>query len=231
MLVGVIGAMEVEIASLKESMKASETKTIAGMDFYLGNVGRTGVVLVRSGVGKVNAAICAHTLVLEFHVDCVLNTGVAGSLNNDLNIEDILVSKDAIYHDVNATVFGYAKGEVPQLGTRTFPADEKLAEKVVAAVAKVAPDVRAMIGRVASGDQFISDKADKERIRRDTDADCCEMEGAAIAQACFLDKVPFVIIRAISDKADGSDVMDYPAFEKIAAEHCAGIVKQMLADM
>lgn len=231
MLAGVIGAMEVEIAALKESMEIQETKTIAGMDFYVGHVGKTGVILVRSGVGKVNAAICAHTLVLEFHVDCVLNTGVAGSLNNDLNIEDILVSRDAIYHDVNATVFGYAKGEVPQLGTRTFLADEGLAERVVAAVAKVAPDVRAMIGRVASGDQFISDKADKERIRRDTDADCCEMEGAAIAQACYLDKVPFVIIRAISDKADGSDVMDYPVFEKTAAEHCAGIVKHMLADM
>lgn len=228
MKVGVIGAMEIEIDVLRDQMTISDTKELAGMTFCVGEIGKNALVLVRSGVGKVNAGICAALLRNVFNVDCIINTGAAGSLNNDLDIGDILVSRDALYHDVDATVFGYEKGEVPQLGVRAFEADEKLVETAVETVRAAAPDVKAAVGRVASGDQFISDSESKNRIRKDTQADCCEMEGAAIAQACYLNKVPFVIIRAISDKADGSRIVDYPVFEEQAARHCAKIVGVML---
>ncbi len=161
----------------------------------------------------------------------VLNTGVAGSLDARINIGDIVLSTDASYHDVDATVFGYKKGEVPQLGVHSFPADRELIDKAKAAIAKAAPDLGVFEGRVCSGDQFISSPEVKKAIIEEQGGMCAEMEGAAIAQACYLNKVPFVIIRAISDKADGSDIVDYPVFEKKAAHDCAALVQEMMSSM
>ena len=159
----------------------------------------------------------------------MINTGVAGSLNNDLNIGDILISKDAVHHDVDVTIFSYKVGEVPQLGIREFPADAGLISVAEKAIKENQPDLNYRVGRVASGDQFISSSEVKERIIRDFEADCAEMEGASIAHGAYLNGIPFVIIRAISDKADGSAEQDYPTFEKAAAAHCAKLVADMLA--
>lgn len=226
--IGIIGAMELEVEELKSKMSVSAIVTKAGMEFYEGSLHGSDVVIVRSGIGKVNAALCVQILVDVFQVTHIINTGVAGSLNAQLNIGDILISADALHHDVDATIFGYQPGEVPQMGLREFPADEKLAALAKASCERVNPGIRAIIGRVVSGDQFISDKAVKNRLIGLYHGDCAEMEGAAIAHGAFLNHVPFVIIRAISDKADDSAEMEYPVFEKAAAKHSARLVEDMI---
>ena len=229
MKIGIIGAMEVEVEALKSEMNVKNVVTKASMEFCEGTIGNTEVVIVRSGVAKVNAGICVQILVDLFNVTHIINTGVAGSLDARINIGDIVLSTDACYHDVDATVFGYKKGEVPQLGIHAFPADASLREAAKAAIKKAAPDLGVFEGRVCSGDQFVSSPDVKKAIIDEQGGMCTEMEGAAIAQACYLNKIPFVIIRAISDKADGSDIVDYPVFEEKAAHDCAALVKEMIS--
>lgn len=226
--VGIIGAMELEVSALKGQIKGITVKKKAGMEFCEGTIDGVNVVVVRCGIGKVNAALCVQILCDDFGVSHVINTGVAGSLNNDLNIGDILISKDAVHHDVDVTIFSYKIGEVPQLGVREFPADQGLISAAEKAIKEKQPDLNYRIGRVASGDQFISSSEVKERIIKNFEADCAEMEGASIAHGAYLNGIPFVIIRAISDKADGSAEEDYPTFEKAAAAHCAKLVADML---
>ncbi|MBR4530427.1 MAG: 5'-methylthioadenosine/adenosylhomocysteine nucleosidase [Lachnospiraceae bacterium] len=227
---GIIGAMEVEVETLLGILKEERTLRKASMEFHQGRIGGTEVVVVRSGVAKVNAALCVQILVDEFAVTHVINTGVAGSLDARINIGDIVLSTDACYHDVDATIFGYKPGEVPQLGCAAFPADEALRQALKQAVSEAAPDVQIFEGRVVSGDQFIADAEKKQHIKETVGGLCCEMEGAAIAQAAYLNGLPFCIVRAISDKADGSDVMDYPVFEKKAAADCAKLVQRYLTN-
>lgn len=229
MKIGIIGAMDVEVRELKSKMQEKKVTKKAGMEFCTGRFGNNDVVIVQSGVGKVNAGICVQILVDDFHITHVLNTGVAGSLKNQINIGDIVVSTEAAYHDVDATVFGYKYGEVPQLGTASFPADPKLRKAAVEAVRKADPDIQVFEGEVVSGDQFVGTHAQKEEILRHfPDAYCAEMEGCAIAQAAYVNEIPFVIIRAISDKADESTTMAYDEFEAKAAVHCARLVEFML---
>ena len=228
MRIGIIGAMEMEVATLKNEMTIKNTTTRAGMVFCEGTLEGKDVVIVRSGVGKVNAALCVQLLIDAFNADMIINTGVAGSLNNDINIGDIVVSTDAVYHDVDATLFGYQKGEVPQLGRLAFPADETLCVKTAEAVRNAAPDCHVFEGRIASGDQFIAERARKDEIGTTMNAICTEMEGAAIAHAAFLNETPFVILRAISDKADESVHVSYDEFEEKAAHDCAAITKELV---
>lgn len=226
--IGIIGAMELEVEALKAEMTVSRIEKKAGMEFFEGSLNGAQVVVVRSGVGKVNAALCTQILADLFQVTHIINTGVAGSLNARLDIGDILISTDAVHHDVDATIFGYQPGEVPQLGVREFPADRRLVELAIDACEKSNPDIRAVPGRVVSGDQFISDRQVKARLIRDFNGDCAEMEGASIAQGAYLNHIPFVIIRAISDKADDSAKMDYPVFEAAAAKHSAALVQKLV---
>lgn len=229
--IGIIGAMELEVEALKAKMVTRQSIEKASMEFLEGTLNNTEVVIVRSGIGKVNAGICAQILCDVFHVTHIINTGVAGSLKADMNIGDIVLSTDAVHHDVDATFFGYKIGEVPQMGCQTFTADNALIELAAKTCAAVNPDIHVFKGRIASGDQFISDKPTKERIIENFSAYGVEMEGASIAQAAFLNHVPFLIIRAISDKADDSAEMDYPAFERAAAAHSAKLVEAMLPEI
>lgn len=226
--VGIIGAMELEVTELKAAMTVDKITKKANMDFYEGTLNGTSVVVVQSGVGKVNAALCTQILADLFDVTHLINTGVAGSLNPKLDIGDILISRDAIHHDLDISIFGYKLGEVPGMGFRAFKADERLATLAKAACEKVNPDINAILGRVVSGDQFISDQDVKERLITEFQGDCAEMEGASIAHGAYLNHIPFVIIRAISDKADNSAEMDYPTFENAAAKHSAALVKELL---
>ncbi len=226
--IGIIGAMELEVESLKSEMSVSRIEKKAGMDFYEGTLNGTSVVVVQCGIGKVNAALCVQLLADLFQVTHIINTGVAGSLNAKLDIGDILISVDALQHDMDVTIFGYQPGEVPQMGFREFKADERMAELAKAACEKVNPDIHVIPGRVVSGDQFISSKEVKQRLIQQFAGDCAEMEGAAIAHGAYLNGIPFVIIRAISDKADDSSEMDYPTFEAAAAKHSAALVKEMI---
>ncbi len=231
MKIGIIGAMDVEVSTLIAQMNETKTVERAGMVFHEGTVGQMPVVIVKSGIGKVNAGICVQILADLFDVTHIINTGVAGSLDNRINIGDIVVSTDAMYHDVNATIFGYQPGEVPQMGTVSFPADPDLRNAAVSAIRSAAPDVSVFEGRVVSGDQFISQRAVKDQITETFKGMCTEMEGAAIAQASYCNHIPFAIIRAISDKADESVAVSYDEFEAKAAEHCAKLVEQMLRSM
>ncbi|MCI9613931.1 MAG: 5'-methylthioadenosine/adenosylhomocysteine nucleosidase [Dorea sp.] len=227
-MTGIIGAMEEEVAALKEAMEVQEAAELASMTFYRGVLCGKDVVVVRSGIGKVNAGICAQILVDRFHVDTLINTGIAGSLDARIDIGDMVISTDALHHDMDAVQFGYPAGQVPRMEVLSFPADEELVKKAVQANEKANPDIHTYTGRVVSGDQFIASKEVKEKIVENFQPLCVEMEGAAIAQAAYLNKVSYVIIRAISDKADNSATMDYPTFERQAIAHSVGLVKELM---
>lgn len=221
---GIIGAMQEEIETLLHLMENKTEKEIAGSVFHDGILKGLPVTVVQCGIGKVNAALCTQILCDLFDVTHLVNTGIAGSLCNDLDIGDMVVSRDAMYHDVDATVFGYPMGKVPQMDVTSFPADDTLMAYAFAAAEGVNPG-HTKIGRVASGDQFVASREVKERIISITSALCTEMEGAAIAQTAYRNRIPFVILRAISDKADNSAEMDYPTFESIVAHRCAAVTQ------
>lgn len=230
-MLGIIGAMDEEVAKIKEQMEDVETKQIASMEFLKGTVKGHPVVVVRSGIGKVNAAMCTQILADIYHVDAVINTGIAGSLNADINIGDIVLSTDALEHDMDAVTFGYPVGQIPRMDTLSFKADEQLRKTAKEICEKVNPDVTVFEGRVVSGDQFISDKQKKEWLIENFAGYCTEMEGAAIAHAAYLNDIPFLIIRAISDKADDSASVDYPAFETKAIEHSVRLLLALCEEL
>ncbi len=227
-LIGIIGAMEEEVEKLKQQMTAVSVRNKASMAFNKGRLNGKDVVVVRSGIGKVNAGICTQILIDDYKVDAIINTGIAGSLKNEINIGDIVVSTDALQHDMDATNFGYPKGQIPRMDVLAFPADEKLRSLACEVCQEVNPEITVFAGRVVSGDQFISDKDAKKRIINDFGGCCTEMEGAAIAQGAYLNRIPYVVIRAISDKADDSACVDYPTFERKAIRHCVNLVENMV---
>ena len=206
-MIGIIGAMDEEVEQLVEVMEITREETKACMTFKAGKLAGKDVVIVRSGIGKVNAAACTQILVDDFKADYIINTGIAGSLKAEIDIADVVISSDVLHHDMDATGFGYPLGQIPRM------------------------EIGVHVGRVVSGDQFISDKAVKERISSNFDGFCTEMEGAAIAQVSYLNKVPFVILRTISDKADDSATMDYPAFEKLAIANNVKVMKELVANI
>ena len=226
--IGIIGAMEEEVELLRGKMESAQKMTKASMDFYSGRLNGMDVVIVRSGIGKVNAGICTQILADVFEVDAVINTGIAGSLKAEINIGDIVISTDALQHDMGATGFGYEPGVIPRMETSCFEADGVLIAAAKAACEEAVPKIQVFTGRVVSGDQFISDRAVKDRIASMFDGMCTEMEGAAIAQAAYLNQIPFVIIRAVSDKADDSAAVDYPAFERQAIAHSVALVENFV---
>lgn len=229
---GIIGAMTIEVETLQQNMTDKKYTKRAGMDFCEGKLSGMDVVVVQCGVGKVNAALCVQILCDCFGVTHVVNTGVAGSLCAELDIGDLVISQDAVYHDFDCSVINdaYRVGQVPGLSVWSFPSDPELMKLAMKAAEAVNPGHN-KIGTVASGDQFICNKALKERIIANTGAVCTEMEGAAIAHAAWRNQVPFVIIRAISDKADDSAEMDYPTFELIAAKRCASVTENFVREL
>ena len=229
-MLGIIGAMEGEVSKLKEQMEDAVITKKASMEFYKGTIKGKEVVVVRSGIGKVNAAVCAQILIDDFHVSAIVNTGIAGSLKNEINIGDIVLSTDAVQHDVNAGSFGYPKGQIPGLDVLAFQADENLIEKAYAICEKVNPDISVFRGRVVTGDQFISQREIKNNIANTFDGMCTEMEGAAIAQVAYLNHIPSLIVRAISDKADDSADMDYEIFEAQAIKHSVNLTLELIAN-
>ena len=227
-MIGIIGAMDEEIGQIVEKMTEVTITKTADMTFNKGKLNGKDVVAVRSGIGKVNAAICTQILAMNFNVDKIINTGVAGSLRNEINIGDIVVSTDAIQHDMDATGFGYELGVIPRMKVSDFWADTELRKLAVESCKDAGLSIGVHEGRVVSGDQFISDKKVKEKLIEKFDAYCTEMEGAAIAQAAYLNNIPFLIIRAISDKADGSANMDYSEFEHKAIDNSVVLLTNMI---
>lgn len=225
---GIIGAMDEEVDILVDVMNVRETVEKASLKFYKGTIEDKDVVLVRCGIGKVNSALCAQILISEFEVDGVVNTGVAGALNENLDVFDIVISTDAIQYDFDTTVFGHKKGEIPRMESSTFVADEKLIDLAYNSSKEEVKNHKILKGRVVTGDRFISSKELKDELVSEFNAYCGEMEGASIAHVCALNKIPFVIIRAMSDKADGSADVTYEEFVKDAAINSKDIVINMI---
>lgn len=229
--IGIIGAMSEEIAYLKEKVEIVTTKNVIGLDFHIGKYCGNSVVLVISGIGKVNAAVCTQVLIDHFGVDYIINTGCAGALNEGLGIGDILISTDAVQHDMDVSALGDPVGTIPRLAESYFKADEMLVRIAQEAAAESQEEYKVILGRVASGDQFIGTKEGKEKIKKYVQGDCAEMEGAAIAHACWLNRIPFVVIRAISDSADEEANMSYDQFVLLAAKRSSELVEKMLEKM
>ena len=230
-MLAIIGAMDEEVSRIKEVMEEVTIETKAGMEFNKGKLAGREAVVVRCGIGKVNAGICAQILVDCYQADILINTGIAGSLQAKIDIGDIVLSRDVLQHDMDATGFGYPVGVIPRMENSVFKADEKLISIAESACEKVNPEIGVHIGRVVSGDQFISDKQKKKWLIEKFNGDCCEMEGAAIAQAAYLNQVPFLIVRAISDKADDSATMDYSEFEAKAITHSVNLILEIAGNL
>ena len=226
--IGIIGALDEELATIKAAAEIQGSEKVADMEFCVGTLGGKEIVIVKSGMGKVNAGICAQILISRFSVTSIINTGVAGALDGRINIGDIVISTDAVQHDFDVSPIGFAKGEIPYTGLYAFQADETLRESARDAVKHAASGSAIYEGRVCSGDQFIASREKKQAIVDSFDGLCCEMEGAAVAQVCWLNHVPFVIIRAISDKADHSEEINYASFAGITARRSAAIVRAMI---
>ena len=226
-MLGIIGAMDTEVAKLKEVMEDVNITKAASMEFYEGKLNGARAVVVKAGVGKVNAACCTQTLIDHFPVSCVINTGIAGSLKAEIDIGDVVLATDAVEHDMDVAALGYAPGKIPDMDVESFEADEKLRKIAKESCEKVNPDISVYEGRVVTGDQFISSKEKKAWLTETFGGCCAEMEGAAIAHAAYLNQVPFLIVRAISDKADDSAQMDYPTFEAKAIEHSVRLIVEM----
>lgn len=226
--IAVIAAEEQELAGLEEYLQGAErVQGAAGCTYLTGKTANCRVVAVRCGIGKVNAAIGAQALIDAYRPQALMNVGAAGALTADLDVYDVVVSSDAVQHDMDVTALGYEAGIVPDQEISYFPADAELIYR--ARRAGEAEGLRVFTGRIASGDLFVADEAVRQRIARQFGALCAEMEGAAIAQTCLRNQVPFVIIRSISDTAGREAGVSYGEFSAKAAGHAVRILKRMLA--
>ena len=229
-MIGIIGAMNTEVETLISALTDKQETVVAGSHFFSGKLGSTDAVVVMCGIGKVAAAICAQALIDTFHPDVLINTGVAGGVADGLAQGDLVIATDAVQHDFDLSLFGYAKGYMPVWGKdkgspSPFPADEALAEKLIAAADALG--YHAIRGRVASGDIFVADADLKHTLATEFGAAVAEMEGAAIAQTAWQNGTPCAIVRAISDLADGSATLSFEEFEVIAAERSAKLLLEI----
>ena len=219
--VGIIGAMQIEVEALCAAMENTETETVGNMTFVLGDLRGKRVVCAKCGIGKVFAAMCAQTMILHYAPDCIINSGVAGTLSETLSIGQIALAEQVVQHDMDTSPIGDPVGLISGINIIYIPTDPTVTAALAAAVSsKGVPYQR---GTVASGDQFICRTADKERIKGIFEAEgkpviACEMEGAAIGQVCYVNQVPYGILRAISDGGDEQAFADYPTFLAAAAK-------------
>ena len=225
-MIGIIGAMEEEVAHLVKLCEEREEIIQGPYHFYKGRLSGKDVVLVRAGVGKCNAAACTQALIDRFQPSYIFNTGIAGAISPEVHIFDLVISRDALQYDVDVTSFDYPLGKVPGDEKVGYDADARLLELAVEVNKKINPDHNSYIGRVVTGDRFVSSHETKEYLKKTFDAACCEMEGAAIAQIATKNGVPFVILRFISDEANNEAV--YEEFEAKAIEKTVNFMLEFL---
>ncbi len=225
MKLGIIAAMKIEAELIEAAMSDIVRETCGSIEFCLGKIGNTDIVLAVCGIGKVFAAICAQTMIVKYAPDAVINTGVGGTLTKKLSVGDVAVSSAMVQHDMDTSALGDPVGLISGINIVEIPADAALAGKISAIVRGMG--INTVTGIIATGDQFIGSQAVKDRIVNTFGAIACEMEGAAIGQVCYVNKVPFAVIRAISDDADGGACEDYPTFAKMAAKNSAKAVIEL----
>lgn len=227
--IGIIGALDDEIAIYLAKMKTASRFKVAGFDFHTGKLEGKSVVIAKCGVGKVNASSCAQAMIDGFSVSCVIVTGVAGALHPLLDTNHIVISQTSIQHDLDGQGLGFDRGQVPFSDKKVFRASEHLV-KIASSKARQM-GLKSMEGTVLSGDQFISDAETRKRLRADFGGDCVDMESAAVAHICDANGIPHIIIRSISDKADASALEDFNASCKIAAANSAKLVELIVCDL
>lgn len=215
--IGIIGAMDVEVNGLASMLEDRVDETIGGLVFHTGTMFGKKIVLAKCGIGKVFAAIATEAMILRYSPALILNSGVGGALAHGLSCGDVVIASSLVQHDMDTSAIGDPVGLVSGINKVFFEADKRATDMLFSGATELG--IKASLGIVASGDKFIADKADKERIRNLFSADACEMEGAAIAQTAFVNSTPFAVVRAISDSADEGASLDYPTFLKIAAEN------------
>ena len=229
---GVIGAMESEVAQLRAALGNAETAEHSGLTFYRGTLGENRVVLVKCGIGKVNAARCTQALIDQYAPDYIVNTGIAGGIGEGLAVADVVIGTELVQHDFDAVAFGYARGNICDPTHRDTPSvfcsDEALIEAFRAAAASVIDAGRVKSGRIATGDLFVASAEAKRDIAGTFGAVAAEMEGGAIAQVAAMAGVPFIVLRAISDLADGSSPASFDEFEQQTADLSAGILRKLI---
>jgi adenosylhomocysteine nucleosidase len=230
MTIGIIGAMEEEVTAIKNKMNVHDILKKAGMLFFVGEFSDSKLVVVESGIGKVNAAICAQILIDDFKVERIINTGIAGGVNEKVNPGDIVISTELVYHDIDTSAFGDKVGQVPRMDVYAFPADDRLI-KLAEACAEKITEHNVFQGRIISGDQFIANSEKIKELREVFGAYAVEMEGAAIGHACYVNNIPFVVIRSISDRADGDVHIDYWTFKNIAINNSVEMITNMIENM
>ena len=230
MILGIIGAMSEELEILLKDMQLESQKVIANMTFNKGKLWNQDVVAVVCGIGKVNAAICTQILISEFGANKVINVGVAGGIGKEIYPGDVVIANNLVEHDMDCSVFGDAIGQVPRMNTFDFKCDETLVSLAQEACKKVG-EIKTFVGRIVSGDQFIASVEKIQWLEKEFKALSCEMEGASIAHTCYVNNVPFVVIRSISDNANNGAHMDYEKFTPIAVKNSTKILKRMLEMM
>ncbi len=228
-MLGIIGAMQVEVNALKAVMTEQSKRTVSGMEYVQGRLDGRDVVAVVCGEGKVASAICAQTLILEYGVDQVINTGVAGTLCGELGISDVAIALDVVQHDMDVTALGYPLGQVPGLDTVKLPCDSAMVAALEEAVREQGCHYR--VGTIASGDMFLHTDTRKRFIVDNFSAIAGEMEGASIGQVCYLNHVPFAVLRTISDDASGHAPASFETFAADAAELACAIVRKFAAQL
>lgn len=223
-MIGIIGAMKIEIDTINGMIENKKTEKYGIVEYTSGKLFGRDVVTAVCGIGKVNAAICAQTMILKYSPDVIINTGVGGSLSTELQIGDIAVAESLVEHDMDTSPIGDPVGFISGLGIVNIPADAKTVDKMIEGISSLG-GIKAVKGVIASGDQFIADPTVKDRIVSSFGAIACEMEGASIGHVCYASGVPFAVVRAVSDCADGSSHMDYPTFLPIAANNAAKLIE------
>ncbi len=224
-MIGIIGAMNVEVDALKQGLEDKSEEIISNISFVSGKFSGVDAVIAKCDPGKVNAAICAQAMIMKYAPEMIINVGVAGSLSNSLDIGEIVVGECSVQYDMDTTALGDKKGFVSGIGMIEFVCGKEIADKILQA-GDACPDLKCTIGKIATGDRFVADDKIREEIVKEFGCIACEMEGAAIGHVCAANKVPYGILRSISDKADGSSHMDYPTFTKLAARNSVKIINE-----
>ncbi|GIP20359.1 5'-methylthioadenosine/adenosylhomocysteine nucleosidase [Paenibacillus sp. J22TS3] len=230
-VLGLLGAMDEEIALLLADMQDKETVTASGISFTKGSLLGKQVVVCRSGVGKVNAAVTTQVLIDRFGVNAILFTGVAGAAHPDLNIGDIVISSSCQQHDMDVTALGFAKGVIPYQSVSDFPADDRLIKLAEEACGRICKEHKYVVGKVLSGDQFIADHAVVRSLYEDLNGVCVEMEGSAVAQVSHMNGIPYVVLRSMSDKADGTANVNFAEFTVEASRRSYEILSDIVGHM
>ena len=226
-MIGIIGAMDIEVEKIKAFLSDISEEVISGVNFVRGKFAEKDIVVAKCGVGKVFAALCAEAMILKYSPELIVNVGVAGCLDNTLKIGDIVIADSVCQHDMDTSPLGDPVGMLSDINIIKIPADKKACELFAQCAKELS--LPYSVGTIASGDQFVSSAEKKQFIIDNFDAKSCEMEGGSIGHVCYVNKVPFAVLRAMSDGADDGANMDFPTFAKMAAENSTAVIKKFLS--